>query len=325
MKNLIFYFVFIVRKFFSMLGYIIISEKVHQNILSQRANAVNTLIEKEKTCLESGLVCVIFSKDRALQLYTLLDTYYQHVKNPAPVIVIYSTSSNEHAQAYSELQSTYALINADIQFIPEVKSFRHALIEVLANIRVSSIFFLVDDIIFIRPLDLGVVTKIDPQQAVLSLRHSPHLKRSYTAGSKQLPPIFSSSVISSDLLEFEWFEKGHEWSDPWSVDGQVLSTAEVRVLTRISKFKAPNSYEAVLKSFNDIVQGRKGICFKESKILNLPINRVQNENNNLSGEVSPDFLLMQWNKGLMIDTSIFDEHIPLAPHEEHKIVFRKKK
>jgi hypothetical protein len=308
-----------------MLGYIIISEKAHQNILLQRANAVKALIEKEKIGLRSGVICLVFSKDRSLQLYTLLDTYYQYVKNPAAVVVIYSASSDEHAQAYGELKSYYKFLNVNIEFVPEAKSFRHTLVEVLANIRVSSIFFLVDDIVFIRPLDLAIVTKIDPQQAVLSLRHSPHLKRSYTAGCKQLPPIFSSSVISSDLLEFEWFEKGHEWSDPWSVDGQVLSTAEVRVLTRISKFKAPNSYEAALKSFNDIVKGRKGICFKESKILNLPINRVQNENNNLSGEVSPDFLLMQWNKGLMIDTSVFDEHIPLAPHEEHKIVFRKRK
>lgn len=322
MINLRLYFILLLRKSFSLFGCLLFSKKSHQNLLSQRKNAVKELMENEKVGLRPGVACVVFSKDRALQLYTLLDTYYLNVKNSAPVVVIYSASSDEHAQAYSELKSFYKLLNVDIEFVPEVKSFRHTLLEVLANIRVLSIFFLVDDIVFIRPLDLAIVAEIDPQQAILSLRHSPQLRRSYTANANQQPPIFQSSVISPDLLEFEWFEKGHEWSDPWSVDGQVLSTAEVRVLTRISNFRAPNSYEAELKSFNDIVKGRKGICFKESKILNLPINRVQKEAENFSGDVSPDFLLMQWNKGLMIDTSVFDQHIPLSPHEEHEIIFR---
>ena len=313
------------RRFAVFFDGILLSKKAYQQLLMQRAHAVEELVTLQKVGLEPGLACVVFSKDRALQLYTLLHTYFLHVKNSAPVVVIYSASSDEHAQAYSELKSLYKLLNVDIEFIREAKSFRHTLLEVLVNIRVLSIFFLVDDIVFIRPLDLAIVAEIDPQQAILSLRHSPHLRRSYTANANQQPPVFCPTEISSDLLEFEWFQKGHEWSDPWSVDGHVLSTAEVSVLTRVSQFKAPNSYENVLKTFNDIVKGRKGMCFKESKILNLPINKVQSENNNHSGNVSPDFLLKQWNKGLMIDTSIFDKHIPLSPHEEHEISFRLRK
>lgn len=101
----------------------------------------------------------------------------------------------------------------------------------------------------------------------------------------------------------------------------MLSLAEVRVISRISTFGAPNSYENCLKAFNDVAVCRKGMCFRESIILNLPINRVQAEIANLSGNVSVDMLLEHWNRGLALDTSMFGEHIPVAPHEEHLICF----
>ena len=320
-----FLFVSMLRKCIGLFDAILLPKKAYQQLLLQRAHAVEELVTMEKTVLVPGLACVVFSKDRALQLYTLLDTYFLHVKNPVPIFVIYNVSDEAHAQSYIELKHIFSRHEVLVTFIQEARSFRDSLLAVLAKINTSSIFFLVDDIVFIRPLDLDIVERINPQSSILSLRHSPYLRRSYTANASQQPPTFVLTETSSELLSFKWFEKGNEWSDPWSVDGQILSMAEVRVLTRISQFKAPNSYEVELKTFNDIVKGRNGMCFKESKILNLPINRVQSENNNLSGNVSPDFLLKQWNKGLMIDTSIFDTHIPLSPHEEHEITFRARK
>jgi len=96
----------------------------------------------------------------------------------------------------------------------------------------------------------------------------------------------------------------------------------VKAITQVSMFKAPNSYESSLKSFNSICLLRRGLCFKESKILNLPINRVQNECENLSGTVTPEYLLEQWNRGAMLDTEILLSHVPTSPHEEHLIRFK---
>jgi hypothetical protein len=127
-----------------------------------------------------------------------------------------------------------------------------------------------------------------------------------------------------DAFEFQWFESKNEWSDPWSVDGHMLSTAEVRVLTSISNFKAPNSYEGALKSFNDIINNRTGICFPRSIIVNIPINRVQEEVLNKSGSISTDFLLEQWQKGFAIDIKRFSKIIPTSTHEEHTIFFIKR-
>ena len=305
-------------------GGVLLSKTIYQQILLQRKNATDILVAMERAKLRTGLACLVFSKDRPLQLFTLLHTYFENVKNPAPVTVIYDTSNQEYANAYLDVAKYFLDKSVSVAFVKEVGSFRETLTRELDKLEVNALFFLVDDIIFIRPLDLSFVKELDPQTAVLSLRHSPKLRRSYTGNASVVPPAFSNFHASPELLSFKWFESGYEWSDPWSVDGQVLSTAEVRVLTRISDFKAPNTYEVALKAFNDIVANRIGICFRESKILNLPINRVQNEIPNLSGSISCVYLLEQWNLGMMIDTQMFAHHTPISPHEEHVIQFKRR-
>ena len=302
-------------------GGVVLSKRAFELLCTQRNRAVSKLISLENCKLEPGLTGVVFSKDRALQLYTLLHSYFRLVENPAPLFIIYDVTTDGHAKAYRQIEDTLENSVVKVTFIREKSNFCHVLQDILSKIHTKNVFFLVDDIVFIRKIDLRLASAIDPFQTILSLRHSPHLRRSYTAGVDQNPPNFTPYQENSGLVCFEWFEQGNEWSDPWSVDGQVLSTAEVRILTLVSDFKAPNTYEAALKTFNDIVKGRNGMCYTESKILNLPINRVQDETENYSGNISTEYLLKQWNKGLMLDLSLLDDHIPQSPHEELPVKF----
>lgn len=307
------------------IGGVLLSRRNYNELLSQRARAVRELCELETAHLRHGLTGIVLSKDRALQLYALLQTYAKFVKKPVSLFVIYNASNIPHAKAYAEVETAFRSSSLKLTFVCDKDSFRESLLDVLKEVDTRNILFLVDDIIFIRPLDLDVASSVDPFRTILSLRHSPHLRRSYTSAVSQLPPDFLPAPDDQNLLVFKWFEKGNEWSDPWSLDGQVLSTAEVRVLSRLCDFKAPNTYEAALKSFGDTVKGRNGMCYGESKILNLPINRVQDEVENISGNVSPEFLLEQWNNGLMLDTSMFDTYVPSSTHEEHPVRFTNRK
>jgi hypothetical protein len=312
------------RRIAGFAGGVLLSKKIYQQMLLQRRNATDILIEKERAKLHPGLACLVFSKDRPLQLFSLLHTYFENVKNPAPVTVIYDASTQEYANAYFEVSQLFSHKSITVTFIKEAGNFRDTLIEELDKIEVESLFFLVDDIVFIRPVDLAVIKELDPLKQVLSLRHSPQLRRSYTGNANVSPPTFSDYHPSPELVSFKWFEREYEWSDPWSLDGHVLSTAEVKVMTLISNFKAPNSYEVALKAFNDFAANRDGYCFRESKILNLPINRVQNEIPNLSGSISCAYLMEQWNLGMMIDTQMFSHHTPISPHEEHVIQLKRR-
>ena len=307
-----------------MLGGVVLSHRVYNQIFDQRNELITSLVKNEVINLENGLEGVVFSRDRALQLFTLLHSYQAKVRDPAKLYVIYSVSSIAHLEAYDELIFEIKSAGMNVNFIKENESFKSTLISVLYLIKTKNIFFLVDDDVFIRETDLTIAKQIDPIGTVLSLRHSPHLKFSYTAKAALKSPTFTHAIEGEGLLKFTWFEQNLEWSDPWSVDGQILSTAELRILANISNFKAPNSFEQSLKSFNSLCNFRFGLCYEESKILNLPINRVQTEVSNRSGNIDADYLLRCWNDGLMLDVRPLEKHIPLSPHEEHALGFVKR-
>lgn len=323
MKNKIYIlFMQLLRRLIRYAGGVLLSKQTAANLLLQRDRAVIELAAIENRNLKQGLAGIVVSKDRALQLYSLLFTYHELVTNPAPLTVIYTVSTVEHANSYEEVSKLISKIYPNIKLVKEVGGFRNTLLMILDKIQVKNIFFLVDDIVFIRNFDFAFASTLNTNRFVLSLRHSPHLTRSYTANKSQKPPKLLKFKEVQGMFEFSWFEEGCEWSNPWSVDGHILSTGEVRVLTKVSSFTAPNSYEAALNSFNSLCSEKRGLCYFESKILNLPINRVQNEYVNLSGSVSPEFLLDQWNKGMMLDTSKLRSHTPQSPHEEHLIDFK---
>lgn len=314
----------LLKKAASYFGAVLISKVTYENILLQRKSLFDSFLSHSKGDLISGTVCVIFSKDRPMQLYGLLTSYLNYVANPVPVIVIYSSQNKNLNNGYLDVIKYFKKIKANINFINEKKSFKQALLEVLSKVCEDKILFLVDDIIFINSVDFDIFEKINTKTQILSLRHSPFLKRSFTTKTNHSPPSFKKFRFSDELLEFDWFKSGGEWSDPWSLDGQLLNTSEVLLIANCSHYKAPNSFEIALKAFNDIVINRKGLCFNESKILNLPINKVQNEVNNISGNISVNFLLDKWNQGYCIDTSIFKGHVPLSTHEDHPVNFIKR-
>lgn len=303
---------------------VLISKSNHDELLSQRNKSLSFLIKLEKMRLKDGLYGIIFSKDRALQLYSLLNSYSDLVINKVPLTIIYKTSNKYHEKSYNELKKIFLKKKSQFNFIKEESSFYHTLLKLLKKINVKNIFFLVDDIVFIKKTNLNLAKKIDSNKYILSLRHSPKLNRSYTANTIQPPPNISKHKDLNDILEFNWFEKGNEWSDPWSVDGQILSTAEVRAISKISNFYGPNTFETSLKTFNSICTNRKGLCYANSKILNLPFNRVQNEVFNLSGKITPEYLLDKWNEGMMLDTNYLLSYSPTSTHEEHKIKLKKR-
>ncbi|MCJ7714628.1 hypothetical protein MUO66_09270, partial [Candidatus Bathyarchaeota archaeon] len=223
-----------------------LSQKEHQLLLQQRSRLISELLKLNHSNLEAGLSCIVFSKDRAIQLYAMLETYFKFVKDAVPLTIIYHASNEFHEKSYSEVAVLFQKYNGKLKFVREDLSFRESLLAVLAGIRTKNLFFLTDDTIFIREVSLKYASLIDPIHFILTFRHSPHLCYCYTAGVKQKPPSFIHFPNKLKLIKFNWFEQKYHWADPWSVDGHVFSTLEVLILSRISDFKTPNSYESIL-------------------------------------------------------------------------------
>jgi len=260
------------------------------------------------------LTFIVFSKDRAIQLHALLNSFYTHVSGSVTVHVLYYTSTPEHQQAYYQVQEIFQ--NRNIVFTKE-QHFREDLIKVVTALSVSKVVFLVDDIIFTEPLDIREFAGFDTDKFVPTLRMGNHLKFNYTHQRAQPLPKFitPADINNKDLIVWKWSEGVFDWFYPLSVDGHLFSLHEIKCMLPLLNFKAPNSFEEAMQVFKPFYLKKLGLAYKKSKIVNIPCNKVQVENNNLAEEVTVDFLLEKWQAGLQIDYLKFSKFNNNSAHQ----------
>jgi len=85
--------------------------------------------------------CIVFSKDRALQLHALLSSYFEKINVPPRVHILYQTSTAAHQQAYEEVRSLFAGMQTCFIRQGSTDSFREDVIRLLDSIRSEKIFF----------------------------------------------------------------------------------------------------------------------------------------------------------------------------------------
>lgn len=261
--------------------------------------------------------CIVFSKDRAIQLHALLSSFVEKVTPPVPIHVLYDTSSEAHQQAYSEVERLFA--GRDIRFIRQSaeRSFKNHLLEILFSMACDRVFFLVDDMMFTEPLDINDLLKFDPDRFVSSLRMGKNLTRCYVVQQDQPLPRFEENVVKDpDKIVWQWSQGLLDWGYPLSVDGHFFERREVAAMAALIPFAAPNSLEDRLQVFRPLFYDRLGIGYTKSKVVNIPCNRVQNEIPNLSGDTSPETLLDKWQQGYRIDTTRLYGYNNTGVHEE---------
>lgn len=271
---------------------------------------------KSSSNYDKGLTCVIFSKDRALQLYALLESINLRTNFRNKIHVIYKFSNYEHEKSYNDLILEVKKFNFEIEWVKEKKSFKNTLIEVLENIITDKIFFLTDDDLFINDIDFNDCEKLSDKDLIFSFRLSKNISFSYNLQKKiKLPTL--SKLNYKNYYKFNWFETDGEWNYPWSVNGHVYLSSDIIILSSITDYYAPNSYEAALQDFNFLGKNKLGICPEKSFLINLPVNITQNEIKNKSGSIQIDDYLKAWGNKKKLDIYALKNHKPHSVHEEH--------
>jgi hypothetical protein len=259
--------------------------------------------------------CVVFSRDRPMQLHALLSSYFEKAKNPAPVHVLYRASSARFEAAYREVLS---FLNDQALSVTRETSFRDELLRILWTTESEKVFFLVDDLVFVEDVDIADFTSPDTERFVPTLRLGKNLRRCYTGQARQpLPPFLESVVADRDKLCWRWADGKLDWGYPLSVDGHLFGAVEIALMAQASAFAAPNSFERALQGFADLFSDRYGVGYAKSKIVNLPLNRVQHEESrNIAGPVRPEYLLERWEAGFQIDYRSLYGWVNESAHQE---------
>ena len=293
--------------------------KEYDRLQSERRIFLSLAKGNKATNNYSSLVnCIIFSKNRACQLQALLRSFEDQVRDSVHTKILYEASSELHNEAYDEVQSDFTASN--IEWIPQ-RDFRKDLLRILQGIEAKWLFFLVDDMVFIRPVDFSVFENVSPKSTVASLRLAPHIRFSYTMNTSMQVPQFETYSHDNNLLQWPWEHGESDWGYPLSVDGHLFAPEEIRSIAEKSNFRAPNSFESALQLAKPVFLKRYGLCYPESRVVNLPLNKVQQENSNLCGDISEKSLLNKWKQGCQIDVKSLYGTVNESVHQELRVQF----
>lgn len=258
-------------------------------------------------CKSSTNIC-IFSRNRPMQLQALLRSVHTFAHSAGDVTVLYRYD-DEYAAALEEVKAAHNNCN----FI-EDNDFKQQVISFLES-SPGNCFFLVDDIVFRRPIDMDVcndILKNNPDVLTISLRLGLHLNYCYPVNSYQQIP---DGQVQQGFFLWPWRAGSHDWGYPFSVDGHIFRSKQLLDYIRHLEFTTPNSFEAEMQKIpHYFALPNLTICNVESSLFNNPLNRVQDAFQNRSGNVTTEELLTRWNDGLEIDIEKLSRLIPNGAH-----------
>lgn len=164
------------------------------------------------------------------------------------------------------------------------------------------------------------IFKKDNQICCLSLRMHPKISKCQTMGNVDTPPPkFNDKPYIWDWTDLNL--KG-DWKYPMSVDGHVFRTSLINDYLNKFIFSNVSMFESKMAGNSPINQS-KMMCFEESKILNIPLNRVTTTTNNINMGVEPEFLNDKFLDGNIINTDYYYKFQNVSPHQEVKLKWKK--
>lgn len=237
---------------------------------------------------------VVFSKDRAMQLDLFIRSFNRFVarSDRCTVQVIYTYSNETFRHGYERLIARSA---PNIRFHLE-GDFKADVLRCVDPACPHTVFF-VDDNVFKRPFDFhdGQMDLFNrsPDTLCRSLRLHPRLTYCHPMQKDLTPPEFMDQNV------FSWKEQDGDYGYPMSLDGHIFRTGQIREMLERFDYANPNTLESLLAK--SPLSAPKMVCYDDSVILNIPMNRVQNVFDNVHGAVDAVGLNEQFLSGKMLD------------------------
>jgi len=259
---------------------------------------------------------IIFSKDRACQLELLLRS--MKIFFPEwPLVktsILYTYSSEKFKKGYERTKQ----IHPEFSYVLEQPGdFKNHVISLINPTNQGTMFF-VDDLVFKSGFCLKSESVrrflSNPNLACLSLRMSPSMNYCYPEKRDTPPPKLTENL--------EWFWPGlpGDWGYPHSIDCHLFRTEDIFPLVKELNYSNPNTFEGALAGHPPYSKPYM-ICYEESKVMNIPVNKVQTVNSNRCGNIPADYLNDQYLDSKRISLSNISSFKNTAPHQEITYIF----
>jgi hypothetical protein len=236
------------------------------------------------------------------------------------ITIIYTYSNDKFKQGYDKLINKYQEFN----FVLQTDFKQHVINAVDTSFQYTTFF--VDDNVFISKFAFNdnefYFFQRNPEVICLSLRLNTHITYSYTL-DKNINPI-PQLTPGSNIYMWEWKKYDIDYKYPMSTDGHIFRTIDILGLLKALDYSGPNLLEGKLSQ--NPINKTFMISYKESKITNVPCNRVQEVSQNLFGQqynISAEILNEYYLKGLVISLENFNNLKVYSVHNEVQFKFIK--
>ena len=277
---------------------------------------------KQKALKNKKADLVVFSFNRPLQLYAFLESTEKYVKGLGDIYVIYRTSKEDYQEGYNKVQRRFRGVKFLQQGQNPAQDFKPLFLRAAFQNLSSYVLFAVDDIIVKNKVDLEkCVELMEKTQAFGTfLRLGSHIDYCYMQDARQKIP--RSWEIEKGVFAWRFKEGEHDWRYPCSVDMSLYKKSEIEEVLKKIEYHNPNLLEskwALKAKYHKI-----GLYFEEAKIVNIPLNMVNQSNlwgNRQMQSYTPQELLKKFQEGLKIDIRPFSLRQDRSVHIDAEITF----
>lgn len=294
---------------------------------------------------ENQVDVVVFSYNRPLQLYACLESIAMHCMNTQTVYVIYRTDS-KYVEGYEIVKKQFPHAIYYKQGANPKADFQDLVMKAVCNSNSDAryLMFAVDDMIVVDDVDLAAATRVLERRKDIwffSLRLGLNINYCYMGNRYLNPP---AGIYLTDEVDSFWYMKAvpqnpntyfawrlKKWHGDWglgtSVDMAVYRKEEIEPQLASIEFTSPGALEAHWrKKYEPKIQERNACCFLHSKVINIPINLVQDyfEKEKCADSYSVDELYERFIQGKKIDICKLYKinnnscHYPVVLHFEER-------
>ena len=216
--------------------------------------------------------CIVYTRDRACQVDLLLRSMSEKFLNAGKVYIVYTYSDDNFKAGYDRLlQEKY---NLDCVFIKQT-SFQQNVLGTISMMSTPYFLGLCDDDVFIRETDCtAILGKLDEEGvSSISIKHGLDINHSYPDNRLDPNPEFLEQEV---FLKWNWrtYVEYSAWGYPTCVNSYIYLREYFLKLLEGSVFNFPPDMEGCLNTKKE--QFKESIVsFRELKLLNLPVNRIQ--------------------------------------------------
>lgn len=266
---------------------------------------------------------IIFSFDRPLQLYALLESTERYVKNVGDIRIIYRSSNQRYESAYQKVFEHFPTIMPVKQGDNPAADFKLLTLKTLNTTPHEYVIFAVDDIVVQDYIDCAhCIDALEKSDAYgFYLRLGKNISYCYMLNTAQRVPHLTKAYDGVYTWTFNAGE--HDWHYPNTVDMTLYRKKDIKHDLISLDYKAPNSCEGAWAGIGRRVMNKKGLCYEHSKIVNLPLNKVQTEwtSNRDENSISPMELLEIFERGFKLDIKPLHEIDNKSPHMAYTPTF----